>query len=140
MVEIVPRIMRIMAGQLRHVDAETTDTQVAVLYILSDRALSLTSLAEYMSVSTAAMTKTVTTMESRGWVTRTRSEVDRRLVSIAITPEGAAARQHIEDEVAARLAALLATLDSDQQAQIAQAFRHFRDLFIALEAGARPTI
>ncbi|MBW4436448.1 MAG: MarR family transcriptional regulator [Pleurocapsa minor GSE-CHR-MK-17-07R] len=139
MIDVVPRIMRSMSGDVRDASAETTDTQMAVLYILGDRNLSLTSLAEYMSVSTAAMTKTITTMEERGWVTRLRSTVDKRQVSISVTPEGFRARQVLEEHVASQLVGILSRLDDTEQRLLMAGFQTLRSLFVPHEEGQRPT-
>lgn len=139
MIDVVPRIMRSMSGDVRDASAETTDTQMAVLYILGDRNLSLTSLAEYMSVSTAAMTKTITTMEERGWVTRIRSTVDKRQVSISVTREGFQARQVLEEHVASQLVGILSRLNDTEQRLLMAGFQTLRSLFVPHEEGQRPT-
>ncbi len=67
-----------------------------VLNHLETRPYALNELAEQMSVSSASLSRTITVLEDREWVTRNRSMEDRRVVQIEITPQGHAVLTDIE--------------------------------------------
>lgn len=109
--DIIPFVMRVMASEMRRAGFDIAPNQVSLLGILEDGPRTLTELAQLHSVSAATMSNTVTALEERGWVVRRRSEVDRRVVFVELSPEG----QHIGDEIDAhtiqRITELLSDLD-----------------------------
>lgn len=86
--------------------------------MLSHRPYSLTDLAEHQAVSLPTISSTVTTLEERGWVTRTRSTEDRRVVMIDLTEEGRRVLKYIQERALTRLSQLLDGLSDDEQADL----------------------
>jgi DNA-binding MarR family transcriptional regulator len=78
----------------RHVRDEQTEAvlsahQASVLDHLDDvDATSVVALARHMGVTASTMSLTVDRLERGGYVTRTRSEGDRRRVNLLLTPAG----------------------------------------------------
>jgi DNA-binding MarR family transcriptional regulator len=85
---IFPLMGRLLEAQMRSRDDSLSPVHFHVLRLVAQQPRSLSSLAEQQSVSAASMSKTVTVMEERGWLTRTRDTDDRRFVLIDITDEG----------------------------------------------------
>jgi DNA-binding MarR family transcriptional regulator len=102
----------------RHVRDESTQCavsahQASVLDHLDDvEATSLLELAKHMGVTPSTMSLTVDRLERSGYVTRSRSETDRRSVELRLTPSGVRIKRQqkvLEPEL---IAAMLARLDS----------------------------
>jgi DNA-binding MarR family transcriptional regulator len=85
--------------------------------------LPVSKLAELEQVSTPAITKTVSALESAGLAQRSRSDSDRRVVLVSATPRG---RRLLEQGRAARvraIAALLADATPEQLRMLRDASR-----------------
>ncbi len=77
---------------------------MGTLYI---RPANLSDLAEIQGVSLPTMSNTVTSLEQQGWVKRHRSELDRRVVMVELTPAGCDKLGELTDTVLAMLVTLL---------------------------------
>jgi DNA-binding MarR family transcriptional regulator len=93
---ILPLMGRIMEAQMRTPVLQLPPIHFHVLNRVDHKPYTLSELAEYTSVSSASLSRTISVMEERGWVTRTRSEEDRRMILIEITAEGKAVLLSIE--------------------------------------------
>jgi DNA-binding MarR family transcriptional regulator len=132
---IIPYVMRVMAAAIRASEHAAAYSHVAVLGMLTARPYTLSELAERNSVSAPTMSSTVNTLEERGWVQRQRDQADRRVVWIAITPDGLRAVDEINRQVAQRIAHLLTSLDHEQQQSVVSGLKALREAFAAgLEA------
>lgn len=87
-VDIIPLAMRAVAAQVRRSGHTLAPSHMRILAMLSLRPWSLGELAEHEMVSPATISRTITTMEEKGWVVRDRSEVDRRIVTASLTASG----------------------------------------------------
>lgn len=67
-----------------------------VLTALNNRPFTLSDLAEFLAISPASLSRTVTVLEDRAWLTRTRSNEDRRIVTINITEAGHDVLEEVE--------------------------------------------
>ena len=109
---IVPQVMRVITADLRRSSLEVDPIHVHLLGLLREGDRSLGELAEVFSVSPPTMSKTVSTLEARGWVVRERSETDRRIVRVHLSSAGhsvlAEARAYAESQLAEVLAPLSA--------------------------------
>lgn len=85
---IFPLMGRLMEAQMRVPMISMPPIHFHVLNRVDMQAYTLTELADAMSVSAASLSRTITVLEERGWVTRERSEEDRRVVLIDITKDG----------------------------------------------------
>ena len=92
---------------------------------------SVTRLAELEQVSTPAITKMVSTLESAGLAQRERSQTDRRVVLVSATPAG----EHLlERGRAARVRAIAALLADTTEAQL-QTLREASEVIAARLTG-----
>lgn len=93
---IFPIMGRLMEARMRTPAIPIPPVHFHVLNHLETRPYALNELADQMSVSSASLSRTITVLEEREWVTRNRSTEDRRVVQIEITPEGHAVLMEIE--------------------------------------------
>ena len=93
--EVTPIIMKAMSAEERRGEHGFNMVHYRILRMISDRACNLSHLAEGQNVSLPSISATVQTMVSRGWLRRKRSQHDRRVVYLTVTPRG---RRVLEEE------------------------------------------
>jgi DNA-binding MarR family transcriptional regulator len=83
---------------------ELTSQQIGVIMLLaSGRAHTPYELSREMSYDSGSMTRMLDRLEKKGFVTRGRSDADRRIVELKLTPRGLDAAQRLPDIGAAVL-------------------------------------
>jgi DNA-binding MarR family transcriptional regulator len=109
---------------VRHVARSTSLTSRAVLRALRDDGPTrLTELACSQGVSQPAMTQLVGRLEREGFVVRLIDPEDARATLVDITPAGCAVWAELKASRRERLAELLDTLSSDEEATLGLAMR-----------------
>jgi DNA-binding MarR family transcriptional regulator len=103
-IEIFPVMGRVMEAYMRVGEHVIAMVHFDVLIMLTIRPHTVSELAEKLSVSAASVSKTVTVMEERNWVERTRSVDDRRVVYLSMTDQG----RHVLREMRAHMIEFLA--------------------------------
>jgi len=111
---IVPQVMRAISADLRRSSLDVEPIHLHLLGLLSEGEHSLGQLADVFSVSPPTMSKTISTLEARGWVRRRRSEADRRMVLAHLSPEGRAVLSEARTYAVSRLSEVLDGLDEDE--------------------------
>jgi DNA-binding MarR family transcriptional regulator len=114
-------VMRVVGSDLRKSEWCFAPTHFRILGMLTRRQRTLTDLAEAQGVSLPTMSNTITTLEERGLVRRTRSSEDRRQVVVEITPSGKTALDETRAQAENHLAALLAPLTDADHRRIVEA-------------------
>ncbi len=129
--DIIPLVMRVMSAEMRTSEHSPAANHVPLLGTLQFRPYTLSDLAETHSVSSPTMSSTISTLEERGWVQRERSQEDRRIVWVSITPEGKRVLDDIQQHVIKRIAALLEDLSDEDKAHLIEGLTVLRDSFAA---------
>lgn len=129
--DIIPLVMQVMASEMRTTRQQMASSHVRLLGMLSFRPHTLTELAEQLSVTPATMSNAITAMEKRGWVTRTRSNEDRRVVIMSLTPIGAEALEDVQEQTRRRISELLANLPSSERHTLAEGLSILKRTFEA---------
>lgn len=105
--QIIPSIMRLLAAELRHADTPLLPPQLGALTLLAETSYNLSELAELHGVSLPTMSNTMSKLVEAGWVERQRSQTDRRVVMLTLTPAGQQLveniGQHLVNNVAEQL-------------------------------------
>ena len=82
--------------ELRMAEHDLTDAQWKPLWMLKmGHAGTALELAREMAMDAGAITRMLDRLEAKGLVKRVRSETDRRVVNVQLTPEGEAVVEHI---------------------------------------------
>jgi DNA-binding MarR family transcriptional regulator len=106
-----------------------TGGQASLLWAIRSRpGVGVRELAEGEGVSPPAMTAYVDRLEAAGLVARTRSQLDRRRVELALTEEGARVLRSARGRRTAWLAARLKRLEPDELAAIEASLPALRKL------------
>jgi len=77
--------------------------------------MTLTELARRMNLGAATLTKTVDSLESRGLLTRIKSDKDRRQVILSLTDEGETLQNAVSAEFHDQMANLFRKMDADRR-------------------------
>lgn len=131
--DVIPLVMRTVAFELRRTEHVLVTPHFRLLLMLKHHAFTLSELAEHQSVSLPTMSNTVSILEERGWVTRTRSEEDRRKVRIDLCPAGHAVLDEVRQQAEARVTELLEHLSQPERKTLFAAFSILRGAFGPVE-------
>lgn len=129
LMETMPLIGRLFDAEMRANDYVISPVHFHVLNRLTVRPHTLGELAKVHAVSSASMSNTVTVLEERGWVSRTRSDQDRRVVSIALTDAGHTMLREMYARAEAYIATLFEPLSPQDRSELLDALQVARDKF-----------
>ena len=129
--EIVPYVMRVMKSEMRQNTPLVMPGHLQLLGMLRHRSWTVTELADRHAVSAPTMSNTITTLEERGWVTRVRSEEDRRTVLIQLTKEGGNVLEATHNRAESLIAALLEPLNANEQEILTEGLKILHRVFEA---------
>jgi DNA-binding MarR family transcriptional regulator len=135
---VVPQATRAIAADIRRSGLEIEPFYIHLLRILSRGDRNLGELADVFSVSAPTMSKTVSTLEGRGWVQRRRSDVDGRVVLVGLTDEGLAIFRRAEDYILGQIEDMLASLDEEERKTLYAGLEIIRDVFVSAPVSDAP--
>jgi len=129
--DIVPAVMRSVGADMRwRASAGFQVSHYRVLGMLSKRPLTLSELAAYQAVALPTMSRTVSILVERGWITRTEDPEDRRRVQLGVTNEGRSVLKELRAEGLANLAARLAGLTPEEREQVLAGLEVLEKVFV----------
>jgi DNA-binding MarR family transcriptional regulator len=117
-IQIFPLIGRLMDLYMRYSDRGLSMIHFEVLIQLTAQPLTVTDLAERHNISAASVSKTVTVLEERGWLTRTRSSEDRRVVLLRLTEAGQAVLDDVQRQTLDSMTGLFSQLSPEERESI----------------------
>jgi DNA-binding MarR family transcriptional regulator len=94
--QILNRVGQDIERQLAHTDL-TNAQWIPLFKLYSGSATTVAELARGCNLDAGAMTRMLDRLEAKGLCTRLRSETDRRVVNIALTPAGSKAASDIPE-------------------------------------------
>lgn len=128
-----PLVMRIVAAEVRHTKHSVNPAHLGLLVMLSHCPSSLGELAERQGVSLPTMSKSVSTLAERGWVTRVQSQSDRRVMIVELTPLGTQVLAEVRTCTEQRVAALLVSLTPAELDRVADGIEVLKSVLPSLE-------
>lgn len=108
-------------GSLTHVQA------VLLKYLLENENSTVSVIADYLGVTMAAVSSLVDRMVKGGLITRERSESDRRVVYICLTPKGREAVENYSKKLRERMEHLILIMGKENAELIIKAQEILRD-------------
>lgn len=132
-VRTMPAIMRTVTTELRHKDYHLVPAQLVALSVLAEQSCNLSELAEVNNVSLPTMSGTISKLVAQGWVKRTRSQQDRRMIFLELTDEGLAYLQEIGGHVVTQLADLLRPLSQEELTAVGRGLAILQKIFPPME-------
>ncbi len=127
--EALPLVSQMAMAELRNQDDPIVLNQVMVLRMLLTRPFNLSDLAKEHMVSLPTMSGTVSRMVKQGWITRTRSQEDRRVVLIELTAVGRARLESVLNHFANNIAARLNTLSPAEKDDLERGLFILKNIF-----------
>jgi DNA-binding MarR family transcriptional regulator len=105
-------------------DVNLTISDNIILRQLRRRSMTITAVADELSLTHSAASRTVDRLVRDGWVQRMENPADRRQKILTLTHEGAALMQDIESKLTAGIEFLVERLSPDEQEQFRQLIAH----------------
>ncbi len=127
--EVSSLVTRRVSADLRKSKRSMKLSHVHVLGLVAQHPLSLSELSDIHSASMPTMSKTITTIENLGWVVRTRSKVDRRVVMVEATTAGRAALKTVYNRAIAPIHEALDPLSEAERRKLSDGLKILRDTF-----------
>ena len=127
--EVIPLVTRRVAADLRKSERSMKLSHVHVLGLVARNPLSLSELSDIHSASMPTMSKTITTIENLGWVVRTRSEADRRVVMVEATTAGRTALKAVYIRALAPIHEALDPLSETERRRLSVGLKILSDTF-----------
>lgn len=125
----IPPVMRMVATELRQAEHAMMPTQISVLEALRQQPFNLSRLAELHAVSLPTMSSTVSKLVAQGWVARNRSQTDRRVVLLSLTPAGETVLDEIGRQILDRVTEMLRPLSPQELTDLQQGLAVLQRLF-----------
>ena len=116
-------LTRRLAADLERIGVSATGFAMLVLLTSAGGRLELRTMRRRLGASKATATEVLDTLESRGFVVRTRLETDRRAVSVALTQAGYNLVTHAFPAHAERVREAFGVLDETEKRQLADLCR-----------------
>jgi DNA-binding MarR family transcriptional regulator len=132
-IRTIPTVMRVVTAELRRQDIPLLPAQLGVLVALSVQSCNLSELAEHSGVSLPTMSGTISHLVGQGWVQRTRSPNDRRMILLELTEDGRTLLNHLLQQIIAHIADLLTPLSPAELADIQNGLVTIQKVFPPLE-------
>jgi DNA-binding MarR family transcriptional regulator len=114
-----PLVMRIVAAEVRRTEHTVDPAHFGLLVMLGHRPRSLGELAKKQGVSLPTMSKSISTLAERGWVTRVQSRSDRRVMIVELTPLGVQVLADVQARTERCVAELLVELTPTELERLA---------------------
>lgn len=87
----------------------------------SEQPLSQSELVQRLGLEKSSVSRLVKILEDRGWIERSRSTTDRRLVQILLSPAGAQATQELAAARRQKFRRVLAHIPEEHQQSVSEA-------------------
>lgn len=128
--DIIPLVMSVMASEMRTAGIDMlAPSHMRLLGMLNERPYKLSELAEMQAVSAPTMSNTITALEERGWVARVRSDEDRRVVRVEISPAGRDILAEMYGHTRTRIAQIIGDLTEAELILMRDGLTLLRDAF-----------
>jgi MarR family transcriptional regulator, 2-MHQ and catechol-resistance regulon repressor len=116
-------LTRRLAADLERIGVSATGFTMLVLLTSAGGRLELRTMRRRLGASKATATEVLDTLETRGFVIRSRLEDDRRAVSVALTPAGLNLVTHAFPAHAERVREAFVSLDEGEKRLLAEICR-----------------
>lgn len=132
-ISMLPRLFKRMhekgASLNQQSPVEYTPAQINALHVIASKPeWRMSHLSDRLRVSAGSLTTMVNRLIDAELVTRTRSELDRRVVTVKVTEKGRSLLDASRDRVLTNLQAVLGELSTDDQQKLSDALQTMADI------------
>lgn len=110
----------------------TTNDMHVIEAIGPDSPRNMTAVARTLGVTTGTLTISVNSLVKKGFVDRVRSEEDRRVVLVSLSPKGKRAFRHHQRFHEEMIDAVTARLTKEEKEVLGKALRNLNEFFISV--------
>ena len=125
--QTIPLVTRKVAADIRKAGPHMKLAHIGLLTMIAQSRHSLSELADLHAASMPTMSKTITTIENLGWVTRSRCDSDRRIVMVEATPAGREALREVHELAITRIEEVLDPLTTTQRQKLSTGLKILRE-------------
>ncbi len=129
LLSIIMPLTRSVAAELRQGEKNLNPAHLGALAMLTERPCNLSELADYQGVSLPTMSGSISRLETRGWVQREKSTVDRRVVLIKLTPKGQRRFAEMGQQAETYLASKVDSLTPEERKTVSSGLTVLQKLF-----------
>ena len=131
--EVVPQVMRTIRGEMRQrrTSGLTVPQFRAMICINRQGQAALVEVAEYLGLTSATVCRMVDGLVESGLAISRPSTVDRRRISVSLTPQGCEVLELAHQGTLGRLEELLSSLTPAERDTVSEAMHILRDAFAA---------
>jgi DNA-binding MarR family transcriptional regulator len=140
LLQVLLPLGKTVTNELRHTGQLMAPAHFRTMGSLYLRSANLSDLAESQGVSLPTMSNTVTSLEQKGWVKRQRSELDRRVVMVELTPAGCDKLGELTDTVLTMLDALLKNITPAERESLLDGICVLENMFDTISLPEDPNI
>ena len=138
LLETMPAMMRAMGSHARRGEHSLDPGHMRLLWHLARRPSNLSELASLHGVSLPSMSATAQALVERGWLERSRSESDRRVVNVQPTEEGRRVLAAERRRLLRWLQSYLEQLSPEEKAHLSLGLAALQRVFSQAEAQTEP--
>lgn len=102
-------------------------TKIQIIYMLSRERLMAVDIAKRLRLTSGATTIVLNQLESDGYITRTRSKEDRRVVWLTLTDEGQSVAEALKENHRRFNKEILGLLSQEERAQFLHIIKRMED-------------
>jgi DNA-binding MarR family transcriptional regulator len=114
LLETIPLVMRRVHAKLWQEGRLASPGQFRLLWMLSRTQCNLHELAKKQAVRLPTMSRTITKLVEKGWVTRVINRSDRRRVDISLTQKGAKILDEVQELASSYTQDMLSSLTAEE--------------------------
>ena len=127
--EVFPTVLRTIFAEARRGNNNLSTSHFRILHVLSAKDCSISQLAQHQDVTLPSMSETVQTLVERGWLERSNSAVDRRVMQVRLTRKGQQVLANEHKRLVGLMANKLSRLSSSEVTRVEQGLALLLDLF-----------
>jgi DNA-binding MarR family transcriptional regulator len=117
-VELIPGVMRQIGAGIHFSGIRMASAHFRLLSMLARHPCNLSELAGKQKVTMATMSNSIETLVERGWVSRSQSSKDRRMIQVELTAEGNQVLVEFHNQLNKRFAYVLKDMTEEELLQV----------------------
>jgi DNA-binding MarR family transcriptional regulator len=129
LLETIPLVMRRVHAKLWQEGSVASPGQFRLLWMLSRTQCNLHDLAKRQVVRLPTMSRTVTKLVEKGWVTRVINRSDRRRVDISLTERGAKILDEVQELASSYTQEMLSSLTAEEHRMLQKGLDMLKRVF-----------
>ena len=133
LLDTLPEIMRQWRLEIADLPDDLTPAQFRVLFFIKEGHNQCSLLAKHTGNTPASMSRMIDNLVKNGFLQRETSDVDRRQVTLSLTPEGEVVSKRVRRGMESRLQSYLENLSSSEKLEVEHGLGLLQKAFLRKE-------